>query len=165
MWEWVNTPIHRRHPGREWVYEGRKHRIIAERYIESDEEAGGLIDYKFFCFRGNVSYLYVISDRESGEKPQLGIFDSDFRKAEARVVEKKELTRVIEKPQRFEEMKWIAKRLGQPFPQSRIDLYLDNGRICFGEITFFDASGYERFSPDAFDYELGRKFNGKEYGG
>jgi hypothetical protein len=66
---------------------------------------------------------------------------------------------VIEKPQRFEEMKWIAKRLGQPFPQSRIDLYLDNGRICFGEITFFDASGYERFSPDSFDYELGGRFH------
>jgi hypothetical protein len=78
------------------------------------------------------------------------------------VVEKKELTRAIDKPWQFEEMKRIAGRLGQPFPQSRIDLYLDNERICFGEITFFGASGYENFDPDSFDYELGEKFQLKE---
>jgi hypothetical protein len=165
MWEWVNTPPAAKHPGREWVYEGRKHRIIAERYVESDEQTGGLIDYKFFCFQGEVTYLYVISDRKVGEKAQFGIFDSDFHQMNVSRVDEKVFTRGVEKPEQFEKMLQIAGRLGQPFPESRIDLYLDKGNIRFGEITFFDGSGYQTFEPDSFDYELGEKFQLKEVWG
>jgi hypothetical protein len=161
MWEWVNTPPTAKHPGREWVYEGRKHRIIAEKYVESDERTGGLIDYKFFCFQGEVPYLYVICDRKLGEKAQCGIFDSGFRRTNVSDTSEKVLTRELEKPERFEEMLRIARRLSQPFPESRIDLYLDKGNIRFGEVTFFDGSGYQTFNPDSFDYELGEKFQMK----
>jgi hypothetical protein len=159
MWEWVNTPIHRRHPGREWVYEGKKHRIIAERYIESDEEAGGLMDYKFFCFQGEVPYLYVISDRKIGNGVSLGIFDAGFRRTTAFRKDEKKFTREIRKPEAFDEMLRTAEQLGKPFPESRIDLYLDKGKILFGEITFFDGSGYFGFEPESFDYKLGGRFH------
>jgi hypothetical protein len=158
MWEWVNTPIRRKHPGREWVYEGQRHRIIAERYIVSDEEAGGLIDYKFFCFRGRVPYLYVISDRKIGDEVSLGIFDAGFRRTTAVRKDEKEITREIRKPKQFDEMLRIAELLGKPFPESRIDLYLDGENIRFGEITFFDGSGYMTFCPDSFDFKLGEYF-------
>lgn len=31
-------------------------------------------------------------------------------------------------------------------------------KIFFGELTFYDGSGYMKFSPDSFDFEMGEKF-------
>ena len=38
MQAWANEPSDKKHPGREWVYDGRKHRIIIEKFIEADLE-------------------------------------------------------------------------------------------------------------------------------
>ena len=47
------------------------------------------------------------------------------------------------------------------FPHARIDLYNVDGKIYFGEITYYCSSGYCPFEPDSFDFELGESF--KEY--
>ncbi|MCM1202062.1 MAG: carbonic anhydrase [Bacteroides fragilis] len=158
MWDWVNEPLNKKHPGREWVYDGRKHRIIAEKLIDSDEETGGLIDYKFFCFNGKVEYLYVIADRKLGAKAALGIFDANYIMQQVRGTEKEILSRDIKRPDNFEAMKCIAEKLAKPFPEARIDLYDVDNHILFGEITFFDASGYMIYEPDGFDFIIGEKF-------
>lgn len=159
MLEWVNEPVNKKHPGREWVYDGRKHRIVAEKYIESDREDGGLIDYKFFCFNGKAEYLYVVADRRIGEKAGFGIFDADYKKLQVKRADEKPLERDVKKPGNFEELKNIAERLAEPFPEARIDFYDVNDKILFGEITFYDGSGYMTFEPDAFDYVMGEKFH------
>jgi hypothetical protein len=51
-----------------------------------------------------------------------------------------------------------AEKLSKKFPHVRVDLYSIEGNIIFGELTFFNASGYMKFEPDKFDYELGEKF-------
>lgn len=144
--------------GREWVYEGRKHRIIAEKFIKSNENAGGLIDYKFFCFNGKCEYLYVIADRKLGEKAGFGIFDKNFVRLDVERCDEKKLMRNIEKPSNFKQMLGIAEHISEKFPEVRVDLYDNDGKVLFGEMTFFDGSGYMKFSPDDFDYELGEKF-------
>ena len=52
----------------------------------------------------------------------------------------------------------IAEILCEGFPAVRVDLYSVNGRVFFGELTFFPWSGYVQFEPDAFDFEMGEKF-------
>ncbi len=158
MREWVNGPVKKKHFSREWVYAGRKHRIIAEKYIESDPAAGGLIDYKFFCFDGKAEYLYVIADRKLGEKAELGIYTADFKKRDVIRLDEAPLARDVKKPENFDGLKRTVEVLAKPFPHARVDLYDVNGKIYFGEITFFDGSGYMTYEPDAFDYELGEKF-------
>jgi hypothetical protein len=49
----------------------------------------------------------------------------------------------------------IAEKLSEDFPFARIDLYNIQGRIVFGEITFYPGSGFHNFTPDSFDFELG----------
>lgn len=159
MQEWVDEPTNKKHPGREWVYDGRKHRIIVEKYINSEPEDGGLIDYKFFCFNGKSEYLYVIADRNFGEKSGLAIYDSEYRKLDAVRVDEKPLERVVEKPTNYKEMKTLAETIAKPFPEARVDFYDVDGKILFGEITFFDGSGYMKYDPDEFDYEMGAKFD------
>lgn len=157
--EWTSTSAHVRDAGREWpYYSGKNHRIIIEKYIEVGEAEGGLIDYKFFCFNGKPKWIYVIADRKIGNSAGLGIFDDRFSKIPVKRNDEKELKRIIEAPKNFELMKQIASELSKGFPEDRIDLYNSNGEILFGEITFYDGSGYMKFTPDAFDYKMGKDF-------
>lgn len=157
--EWINSPSKVRNGGREWVYySGKKHRIIIEEFINADDTPGGLIDYKFFCYEGKPKWIYVIADRKMGVSAGLAIYDSNFNRLKAQRNDEQPLKRKIDKPINFEWMKEIAAILSRDFPHARIDLYNHNGKILFGEITFFDGSGYMTFTPDSFDLEMGKGF-------
>lgn len=154
-----------KNPGREWVYDFSKktgqikNQIIIEKYIPSDPSKGGLIDYKFFCFNGKVSYIYVVADRIPGVGGGFGIFTRDYNKLDVCRADERPLERVIPKPENFSELITIAEKLSKPFPHARIDLYDVEGKVIFGEITFFDGSGYMTFNPDSFDEEMGNSWN------
>lgn len=158
LWEWVNEPINKKSPGREWVYDKQKHRIIIEKFL-IDENADDLPDYKFFCFDGVPYCLYMMNNyMQHHDNGRLGFLTSNF---ELMSVYRKEYLPMIEKPdkpERFDEMLKVASILSKEFPHVRVDLYNINGDIYFGELTFFTASGYTLFEPDQFDFELGEKF-------
>ncbi len=52
-------------------------------------------------------------------------------------------------------MKTVAENLASPFPFVRVDLYDCNGRIYFGEMTFFPGSGFWKITPEKYDYMFG----------
>ena len=56
------------------------------------------------------------------------------------------------------EMIKYAEILSKEFPHVRVDFYNVDGRIIFGELTFYNASGYMSFTPDNFDLKLGYCF-------
>ncbi|NLM49596.1 MAG: carbonic anhydrase [Clostridiaceae bacterium] len=157
MRSWLNKKG--KNPGREWVYDVGKPKILIEKYLEDKTHPGGLIDYKFFCFNGQVHYLYVIANRKLGEHAEFGIYDKDFNRLKYERAGEKPLSFDIEKPQNYDEMVRIAEILSNEFPHVRVDLYNIDGKIIFGELTFFGASGYMKFEPDEFDFILGEKFN------
>ena len=156
---WLSEPYNKKHTGREWVYDGRPHRIVIERFIESEKDSGGLIDYKFFCNYGLTRFLYVIADRNLGRGGALGVYTPEFQRINVERADERPLSREVKKPCNFEEMRMIAEMIGKPFPESRVDLYNVAGRIVFGEITFFDGSGYMKFIPDEYDKRLGDLFH------
>lgn len=155
--QWLE-PTKGKHPGREWFYDNGTNRIIIEAYIDSDASSGGLIDYKFFCFDSKVAYVYGIADRVPGQKVGLGIFDENFKLLPYERADEKPLSRVLKKPENYDEMIRCAEKLSCGFPHARIDLYDQNNKILFGEITFCDGSGYMTFKPDKFDYLMGEAF-------
>jgi len=144
--------------GREWAYYNIKPMIICEKYLKKDEY-NDLMDYKFFCFNGKPFCLYVISDRFVKDGIKLGIYDIDFNKLPYQISDKKGLNYDITKPKNFDRMIEIAEVLSKDFPHVRVDLYNIDGDIYFGELTFYDGSGYKGFIPDEFDFILGEKFN------
>lgn len=148
-----------KHAGREHVYDKKNHRIIVEQYLDTSDEKEGMVDYKFFCFDGMPKYLYVISNRILGKGAELGIYDINFNLLPYVRVDEKAPSHAIVKPKNYEHMIEIARRLSEGFPEVRIDLYNIGGRVFFGEMTFFDGSGYMTFSPDEFDFMLGKPFN------
>lgn len=141
---------------REWPYLHIKPRIFAERLIE-DNINSDLIDYKFFCFNEQPLYCQVIANRR--EKETIDFYDQnwthqDFYGLNPTVPPSGKL---IPKPKNFDEMLSIAKKLSKGFPFVRVDLYNVDGKIFFGEITFFPASGFGRFTPNIWNRKLGDK--------
>lgn len=158
MWDWVNEPIDKKNPGREWVYDGRRHRIVVEKMLLSKDERD-LPDYKFFCFGGKPFCLYFMQNYTMHHSMgEMGFFDCEFHLLPAHRQDFKPITSNLPKPQNFDEMVRIAEILSAGFPHVRVDLFNKNGQILFGEMTFFNASGYTTFEPDQFDYILGEKF-------
>lgn len=157
--EWTKIKAHVKSDGREWpYYSGKNHRIIIEKYLDAEDQPGGLNDYKYFCFDGKPVWIYVMADRNLGNGVGVAIYSSDFVKENALRADERPLERVIEKPLTFDLMKEISSRLSEGFPEARIDLYEVDGEVKFGEITFFDGSGYMTFNPDSFDEKFGEAF-------
>ena len=61
----------------------------------------------------------------------------------------------IAKPIKLEEMIQLSELLAKDISHVRVDWYLINDRIYFGEITFFDGSGFEPFDDYSHDSFLG----------
>lgn len=139
-------------PGREWPYKNVKRCVFAEQYLE--DATGELRDYKFFCFDGEVKYLFIATERQSGGEVKFNYFDADFN--DLGIVQHHPMSdKPIEKPKMFEQMKELAARLSKGIPEVRVDLYEVNGQIYFGEYTFFHHGGVVPFHPDKWDYIFG----------
>ena len=61
----------------------------------------------------------------------------------------------MKKPENYDKMIDISERLSKGIPHVRVDLYNINGRIYFGELTFFHWSGLVPFVPEKWDYIFG----------
>lgn len=139
---------------REWPYKNVRRRIMAEQYME-DSETRELRDYKIFTFNGVAKILFVASDRLTpGEETKFDFFNTEYRHLD--IVNGHPNSEVLPKrPKHLKEMIQLAEKLGGGIPQVRVDFYEINGRIYFGEMTFFHWSGFKAFEPDEWDKTLG----------
>ena len=143
---------------REWPYKNVKPRIIAETYME-DKETSELRDYKFFCFDGEVKALFIATERQKvGEEVKFDFFDSDFNHLPIRQGHPNAKV-TPQKPINFEEMKLLASKLSEGIPHLRVDFYEANGKIYFGELTFFHFGAMVPFVPEEWDYKFGEWIN------
>ena len=138
---------------REWPYKDVKPRVIAEAYME-DSRCQELRDYKFFTFGGEPRVLYIAQGRGKGEPTVADFYDMDFNHLPF-TIDHDMAAVPPEKPQCFEEMKRLAAVLSQGTPQLRVDFYEVDGRVYFGEMTFFHCSGLDAFHPEAWDRTFG----------
>lgn len=139
--------------GREWVYKDVKPRIIAEQLLET-EDGSDLMDYKFFCFNGVVKCLKVDFNRFSHH--QANYYDRKFNLLPfGESICPPDFSFKISKPVNFDLMLNIAEKLSTGYPFIRVDLYNVNGKIYFGELTFFPNSGFGKFIPEEWDKILG----------
>ncbi len=154
---WTRTSVETNHGGREWpYYSGKKHRVIFEKLLETDN-GSSLVDYKFFCFNGKAEFIYAAGNRSLANSVCISIYDRDFNKLPVIRKGDKELNEIA-KPANFTEMLNAAEKLSADFPHARVDLYSVNNKTFFGEITFYNASGYMKYEPDSFDINIGQKW-------
>lgn len=142
--------------GREWPYKNVNPRIMAEQYMEDN---GELRDYKFYTFKGNVALLYVATDRMAvTEETKFDFFDRNYN--HLNVLNGHPNAEIPPlKPQKYEEMIFVAEKIAQEIPHVRVDFYEVAGHIYVGEMTFYPLSGLVKFEPEEWDYKLGDLLN------
>jgi hypothetical protein len=140
--------------GREWPYKNIKPRILAEQYLE-DNTFHELRDYKIFTFNGIPKIMHLVSNRQNAQEETYGdFFDMDFNHLDL-TMGHENAPICPEKPRNFQLMKEFAQKLAKGTAQLRVDFYEVDGQLFFGELTFFQDSGYAEIAPPAWNGVLG----------
>ncbi len=105
-------------------------------------------DYKIFCYAGEPRFLIVDVDRFVRHRRK--VLDLEWRSLPG-TIQFEEYEGELPRPPELERMLEVARKLSAPFPFVRVDLYLDAGRVYFGELTFTPGSGLAAVEPREFD--------------
>jgi len=133
----------------EWVYQKLKRKIIIETLLR---DSSGKIpdDYKFNMFHGECRVIDFCSNRFT----DLNYMSYD-QYWKSLPVKWDRPGKHIEKPKKLDEMLFIAEKLSAGFDFIRVDLYLLDRKIYFGEFTNYPMSGGILFNPASYDFEMG----------
>lgn len=138
---------------REWPYKDVPKRIIAEQYLTNNGHE--LEDYKIHNFNG-VPKLILVCKNRFEESPMIDDFYSiDWQLLDIRRPGHPNSSSPQETPEKLEEMLLLAEQLSKNIPFLRTDFYMIQGKVYFGELTFFPAAGMSKFEPEEWDEVLG----------
>lgn len=142
---------------REWPYKNVPRRIIAEKFMSSDKktDTSDLRDYKFFCFSGKVHFFKIDFGRFIEHHANYYSPDGcllDFGESEFAPIPNAN----FKLPENLNEMILLAEKLAGDEPFIRVDLYNVDGKIYFGELTFFPNSGFGKWTTYDADFNIGK---------
>lgn len=137
---------------REWPYKNITPRIIAEAYM-TDESGTELKDYKIYTFGGEPYLIQVDFDRFHNHRRNL--YTTEWKYIDETIEYSKDPNVKIAKPEHLEEMLECSRKLAVGTISLRTDFYSINGKIYFGEITFYQEAGFAHFEHEEFAKKLG----------
>ncbi len=138
---------------REWPYKNVKPRVLAEKYMV-DESGVELKDYKVLCFNGEPKLIELHQGRFA-EKHYQDFYDLDWKKKSICNLNEEMHPTTAPKPICFDEMMEHSRILAKDIPHVRVDWYVINAELYFGELTFYDGSGFDLFKDDRDDLMIG----------
>lgn len=137
---------------REWPYKNVPKRIIAEKFISTDANEG-LVDYKLHNFNGTPKVILVCRERFGRNGMTEFFFTDEWTHLDMKRPGHRNPD--VERPEKLQEMLELAKKLSKDIPFVRTDFYTVHGKVYFGELTFYPASGLSSFFPKEYDEILG----------
>lgn len=148
---------------REWNYKNIKPKLIVEKFLNVQNELG-LVDYRFFCFNGKCEFIAVdvetcSLDGQHTGKAKRNIYDLNFNRLNYKLSREHFDDELLTKPVNLGTMIEYAERLSRPFPHVRVDFYNIDGKIIFGEMTFYHQGACNNISPIEWDLRLGSLIN------
>lgn len=142
--------------GREWPYKNVKPRIIAEVFMSNENKTSDeLSDYKVHCFNGEPKLILVCTERHAKSGLKEDFYNIEWRHLDMARPKHLNSAKRQKKPKNYQKMLKISKILANNIPFSRIDFYEVEGKLYFGEITLYPASGLSGFIPKEWDTILG----------
>ncbi len=144
---------------REWAYHEIERKIIVEAIIESKDNVP-LADYRFLCSNGKCQYMFVDIDTAGDDGRHFAgakrnLYDRNMVLQDVTVSRPRFDASLVQKPSNFDTMVEYAEKLAGDFPFCRVDLYNIDGKILFGEITFYHMGGLSKITPPEWRYKLG----------
>ncbi len=140
---------------REWPYKEVPRRIIVEEYLEKLDERGGIEDYKYFCFSGKAKILLIAQSRMDDAHETTTDFFNEKQEHIEMKSEHENAAVPPKMPQNYQKMKELAENISAGIAHVRVDFYELDGKIYFGEMTFFHQGGFVPIEPYERDLELG----------
>ena len=158
--EWLRQDYSK--ASREAQYAGIEPYVLVERLLTMPDGTE-LADYKLHCFSGSVAFVQVDQDRHTDHKRNF--YDRDWRPlpftwsicAGARPLWPHGAA--VERPARLADLIRLSELLARDFPYLRVDWYVIETRLYFGETTFHPGGGYERILPYEWDVALGKRLS------
>jgi hypothetical protein len=142
---------------------------MAESLIEMDNSAEfsskTLVDHKIRCINGKAQFDMVCYDRplgigSGGAKTVYDLYDIHTWEHMRQYLDYPGAKyKNVPRPENLEKMIEIAEKISQGFTQVRVDLYNVNGKIYFGEMTFFSASGMNNDLSREFQLMIGDRIH------
>jgi len=145
--KWLKTPFWRKLS--ELQYKKIKPCIVGEAFLHEND------DYKLYCFHGEAKFILVCTQREYGN-PKFYFFDPEWNLARINpdsLAAPADFT--LPKPDKLDDMLHYAHLLSKPFPFVRVDFYIANDNIYFGEMTFTPSAGMDTSRLPETDIEMG----------
>ena len=133
----------------EMHYRDIKPKILIEQYIDVP-----INEFKFHCFGGKPHFCCVTFGQRNVDF-SVNYYDMEYKLMPFIRPNRKKFSGVSHRPAQYDELKNIASELCKDFDQVRVDLYLAQGTIYSGEMTFTDSTGSSKFVPDEWDYKFG----------
>lgn len=140
---------------RERPYAWIRPRIMVEQRIIEDGRAP--TGYKVMCF-GGVPRVVQMHTSHTG-KPTIDLYDTQgkalgigkvgYARSGVKALDHAMVGRLCRVAGA------LARAIGSP-PYVRVDLYCVDGRVLFGEFTFYDSGGLREFTPASSNTWLGR---------
>ena len=109
------------------------------------EKKEELSDYKVLCFNGIPKLVEIHRGRFSSCHTQ-DFYDTDWNKTDFVQSEDPPSDEIMSKPVFADQMFRLSAMLARGIPHVRIDWYYANGHLYFGEMTFYDGSGFSPFA-------------------
>ena len=138
--------------GFEMHYKEIEPKILAEAMLK-EKDGGDLKDYKVFVFNGKAKLIQVDIDRQ--HRHRRNIYDLQWNYIPVSILYPTDSDTFVEKPDCLQELIMVAEELGKGFKHVRVDLYICNKKIYFGEMTFTHGSGTEKFTPASYEMQMG----------
>ena len=156
---WLERDPLRSKPAWERHYRDIPPRVFVESFLGADPQRR-VDDYRFFVFSGRVAVITIRVIDEAGRKHRMvldrewGYLPVGHRKQPGTPFVVPDPSLVPPRPAQLSDMVRAAEALADDLPFVRADLYLEEGRVCFGELTFSPNAGYTQW-PRATNLELG----------
>lgn len=144
--------------GREWCYKNIKPKVFAEPLLKDGKHIVPE-DYKIYCFNGKPKYIVVFHNRfDETKKLYESVYDLSWNKLNVSFDNNFAISDWgISKPDCLDEMLDVCGKLCKNMKMSRIDFYIVDEKVYFGEITLYTASGFAPMIPEEIDLRLGEQ--------
>ncbi len=146
--QWLATDYSR--IGKEYQYAEIPRRILCEPLLGGGRQ--DLNDYKVFCFSGKPTFIQVDVDRFLDHRRCF--FDAEWTRVPFTTLYPL-AERDIPRPAPLREMLEVAAVLSSELVFARVDFYVVESRLYFGEVTLHHGGGFEPFLPRIYDAKLG----------
>ena len=139
--------------------------IIAQEFIESTDDSfsSQLVDYRVWCFHGEPYSIWVdyySTDYKTTHKKYICLYDLNWTSQpqnERFSDYYRDGSGIVPRPACLSEMLDAAKKLSTGLIEARVDFYIANGKLYFGEITLTSNRGRINHFTKEYLVELGRQ--------